>query len=241
MAWIESHQELREHPKTYKLMDLLEIDKPQALGHLHLFWWWCVDYAPTGCLEGYTDLQLARAGVWTREPKMFVNALVESGFLERQGGVLTVHDWLDFCGELILKRLDRASGKRQKLSAERQKLSAYRTLPYRTQPNHIKPSALPSREKPLTEVQKVVLVFKMVSGYDKDDKAWDKLNFARCSKTAKNLVDFFGDWKRAADCVQDVYEKLNAKGLTVTIETIQKHAADWNKDKAEKEAKWNTG
>jgi len=102
--------------------------------------------------------------------------------------------------------------------------------------------ALPGGEetattKPFTDIQKIVRVFKIVSGYDKDDKGWDKLNFARCARSAKLLRDFLGDWKRAGDCVQDVYEKLSSKGLTVTLETVVKHAADWNKDKLEKESR----
>lgn len=88
--------------------------------------------------------------------------------------------------------------------------------------------------KILTDVQKVVTVYKIASGYSKEDPAWDKLNFARCSKSAKQLLDFIGNWKDAGNCIQDVYEKLTAKGLTVTLETVAKHAADWKKDKQEK-------
>ena len=64
MAWIESHQALREHPKVYRLMDLLGISKLDVIGHLHLLWWWCVDYAPDGLLH-YSPLQIARAAEWT--------------------------------------------------------------------------------------------------------------------------------------------------------------------------------
>ena len=137
MAWIESHQELRGHPKVYDLMSKLSIDKPQALGHLHLFWWWCVDYAPTGRLQGFNDLQIARAAEWSGEPKMFVAALIESRLLDRSGGVLTVHDWIDFCGELIKKRLERQSGKRQKLAEIGR--NCLPTVPNRTVPNPTKP------------------------------------------------------------------------------------------------------
>ncbi len=87
---------------------------------------------------------------------------------------------------------------------------------------------------PLTDIQKIVTCYKMVSGYPKDDKAWDKLNFARCSKSAKQLLEFMGNWKDAADCIEDVYEKFTAKGLTVTIETAVKHASEWKMDKSEK-------
>lgn len=89
----------------------------------------------------------------------------------------------------------------------------------------------------LTEIRRIVSVYKMVSGYDKDDKLWDRLNYSRCSKMARNLLNFFGNWENAADCVQEIYEKFTSDGLTVTMETIQKHAADWKRDYCEKEGK----
>ena len=36
MAWIEAHQELRNHPKTKKAARLLGISRPQMIGHLFL-------------------------------------------------------------------------------------------------------------------------------------------------------------------------------------------------------------
>lgn len=113
MAWIESHQTLRDHPKLYKIVDSLQISKPQAVGHLHLFWYWCVDYAPEGVLKSFSDIQIARASCWESDAKMFVTALIDAGFIDRKDGVLTVHDWLDFCGAMIEKRLQRMAAKRQ--------------------------------------------------------------------------------------------------------------------------------
>ena len=78
------------------------------------------------------------------------------------------------------------------------------------------------------------MAFKMLQGYPKDDKAWDKLNFSRFASSAKRLLEFMGNWQDAVDCEQEIYERLTAKGLTVTLETITKHAADWKKDKQEK-------
>lgn len=125
MAWITSHQTLREHPKVYALMDSLNISKPQAVGHLHLIWWWCVDYAPDGVLK-QNDSQIARAGEWTGEAKPFVEALINAGFLDRADGALAIHDWFEFCGPLITKRLERThqnketAEERRTMSAERQ-------------------------------------------------------------------------------------------------------------------------
>lgn len=95
-------------------------------------------------------------------------------------------------------------------------------------------SAIPETNKPLSDIQKIVTAFKMLQGYSKDDQAWDKLNFARFSAPAKKLLEFIGNWRDSVDCAQEIYEKLTSKGMTVTLETITKHAAEWKKDKLEK-------
>lgn len=151
MAWIESHQTLRDHPKLYAFMDNLGVAKPQAVGHLHMFWWWCCDYAPEGKLR-HNDAQLARAGEWTGEPAVFVKALIAAGFLDRQDGVLAVHDWQEFRlhYEASMERKER------KLEQVRQRVQAFRdkkrtcnapvtecnaaTEPNRTKPNLTKPN-----------------------------------------------------------------------------------------------------
>ena len=50
MAWIKSQQVLREHPKLKRLARRLEVSVPAALGHLHMLWWWALDYAQDGDL-----------------------------------------------------------------------------------------------------------------------------------------------------------------------------------------------
>lgn len=138
MAWIESHQTLREHPKVYVLVDALGVSKAQVLGHLHLLWWWCVDYALDGVIS-QNDVAIARAAEWTGEPKKFVEALVGAEFLDRADGVLTIHDWLEYCGTLVAKRLERQS-QRKTVPARKPKIPERApTEPNRTKPNHTEP------------------------------------------------------------------------------------------------------
>jgi len=87
----------------------------------------------------------------------------------------------------------------------------------------------------LDDIRKVVMVFKIVSGFKKEDKAWDKMFFGRYTKPAKELIAFLGNWKDAGDCVQDIYERMKEIGRDVTFETIIKHCAEWKKNKQEKE------
>lgn len=112
MAWIESHDTLGRHPKTEEAARLLGIGIPQMIGHLHLLWWWCMEYAQNGDLTGFRPTVIARAAGWDGEPESFVAALIECGptpdkpgFLERtHDGRLLVHDWWDYAGKLIEKR-----------------------------------------------------------------------------------------------------------------------------------------
>ena len=134
-AWIESHQTLREHPKIYKLMDLLQISRAEVIGHLHMLWWWVIDYAPRGNLAEFGSQSLAKAADWQKDPDEFVKALQDSGFLTNGESGLEVHDWLDYCGELIKKRLVRESERRRKMAANFRQFPPKVRLPNRTEPN----------------------------------------------------------------------------------------------------------
>lgn len=128
MAWLKSHQELSNHPKMKKLARVLGINKVQAIGHLHMLWWWALDFAKDGDLSKYDHFDIADAAEWEADQDIFVNALLESGFLERgsvnkktcsdenklnekacsdenklssKRGTLYIHDWDEYGGKLI--------------------------------------------------------------------------------------------------------------------------------------------
>lgn len=108
MAWLESHQALADHPKTRKLMRILGVSKPTAIGHLHCLWWWALDYADDGRLSRYDALDIAIGAEWEGEPADLVAALVQAGFLDRDGDTLTIHDWDDYAGKLVSRRRQNA-------------------------------------------------------------------------------------------------------------------------------------
>ena len=90
------------------------------------------------------------------------------------------------------------------------------------------PEKPPADYKVTTPLQKVVAGWKMISGNDKEDRDWDKLNWGRTAKSAKKLLEYFnGDWEITVDCMEGVYEHLTKKQLTCTIETICKWASEW--------------
>ncbi len=101
----------------------------------------------------------------------------------------------------------------------------------------LQPAVVPARPPSvsMSDVQKVVTIFKLCQGVDQDDKGWDKVFFPRYARPAKDLIALLGSWRAAGDCIQDVYERLTQKGLTVTLETVIKHATEWRRDNAEKQ------
>ena len=104
MAWIESHQEIWRHPKTKKLARLLKISVPTAVGNLHGLWYWAMDFAQDGDISKYDPEDIADAVLWDDPADMLLNAFVEAGFVDRDDQTITIHDWLDYAGNLIARK-----------------------------------------------------------------------------------------------------------------------------------------
>ncbi len=110
MAWIEAHQELRDHPKTKRAARLLGISRPQMIGHLLCLWWWSLDYADDGDLSDFDAADIADAAEWDGDADTFVSALVNCGPADRPGflvetdGGLSIRDWSQYGGKYITKR-----------------------------------------------------------------------------------------------------------------------------------------
>lgn len=129
MAWIESHQSLPNHPKFLKALRLLKgkTTAPALLGHLHMLWYWALDYAENGDVTRFDVDDLAQAATWDGDAREFVTALTNcgtgggAGFLERTAdGRLLIHDWWDYAGKLMAKRQADAERKRRERAAVRQ-------------------------------------------------------------------------------------------------------------------------
>lgn len=123
MAWIESHQSLLTHRKTGRLARALGIPKVHAVGHLHAFWWWCLDNAPNGELVDSIPAEIADAACWEGDPELFMQAMALAGFIDVHGDadLIVVHDWMDYAGRLVQKR--DANAKRMKEARAKNKPS----------------------------------------------------------------------------------------------------------------------
>jgi hypothetical protein len=143
MAWIESHQELANHPKVYRLADTLNVEVPTVIGYLHLWWWWCMAYADDGDLKGFTDGEIARAAQWSGDPSEFVKALVKVGWMDRGRHV---HDWWEYAGKLVERRRTDAARKRAGRALDIQGTSDGHPVDVsRTQPNPTVRTPLPPK------------------------------------------------------------------------------------------------
>jgi hypothetical protein len=105
MPWIESHQELGRHPKTKRFARLMSISLPAAIGHLHYLWWWSLDYAQDGDLSRYTPGDIAEASYWEGDSDELLNALIEAGFVDRNEGLICIHDWDVYGGKLLQQKV----------------------------------------------------------------------------------------------------------------------------------------
>jgi hypothetical protein len=110
MAWIESHQEIARHPKTRRLARQLEVSIPSVIGHLHLLWWWALDYADDGDLGRYTDDDIADGMLYEGDAAWLVESLTDAGFLDADR---RIHDWDDFAGRLVQRRKANAERMRE--------------------------------------------------------------------------------------------------------------------------------
>lgn len=113
MAWIESNQEVGRHPKTKKLARLLGIPVVAAVGHLHFLWWWALDFAQEGVLSKYDEYDISEACMWEGDEKLFVDALIQAGFIDNNESILSIHDWYEYAGRLIERRQSDAERKRE--------------------------------------------------------------------------------------------------------------------------------
>lgn len=99
MAWIESHQKLKDDPKMLNLCFAMGWTVDETIGKLHRFWWWCVDHAEDGNISRFTPSHIAHAMcVDTKNGELLVRAMIECGkpdvgFLEEKPYLRVVNWW----------------------------------------------------------------------------------------------------------------------------------------------------
>ena len=135
MAWIQVHQQLKDHRKLLAAADELEIEPAHMLGLLISFWLWALDNTPSGSLAGISDRMIARAAQWNGEPGKFVEAMAHAGLLDVESdGNMQLHDWYEYTGKLIDQReAEKNRSRRRRAAAAADAASDRRTTAGQTE------------------------------------------------------------------------------------------------------------
>ena len=149
MAWIEVHDTISGHRKTYRLASNLGIPQYSAVGILISLWTWALSNAEDGSLFGFPSNAIARACYWDGDPDALVDALTESGWIDEDSAL---HDWYDYAGRLIeFRKKERTRLKEYRSRTKQDRTSTVystnnveytATVPNRTVPNQTKPQPL---------------------------------------------------------------------------------------------------
>lgn len=98
-----------EHPKTMMLSGLLEVERFAAVGILECLWHFTARYAPRGDVGKFSDQVIADAIGWRKDAKQFVQALIQSGWLDEDSECrLLIHDWSEHADDTVNKYLKRS-------------------------------------------------------------------------------------------------------------------------------------
>lgn len=127
MAWLQSETKLRNHPKLQVTAQELGITKVEMLGHLHLFWYWVLEYNENGNLKVLGDTEelqkqflanaIAEGAEWKGDPIQLFDVLVKNKWIDCIGGQYRIHDWNDLSGKYAIQK--EQAKERQKRYRER--------------------------------------------------------------------------------------------------------------------------
>jgi hypothetical protein len=224
VAWIESHQELLEHPKTKKLIRMLGISEVEAIGHLHCLWWWAMDYAQDGDLSCYDVADIADAAHWKSDPQQFVDVLCncgpggKPGFIERTDDwTLAIHDWHKYGGKLLRRRQADAERKKeseripkdiQRNSEGTPKESARREEDPREDQNTKDLKDPPSPPAPSPLFEQAWLLYPVKKEKQKALELWRKEKLDRLFDVIRNAIDRQNATKKANDAAGTFYPEF---------------------------------
>lgn len=149
MAWIESHDDIWDHHKIYRLCAAVNQPDYAVVGRLHSLWHFVLRNAwKDANLEPWGVDAIEKHSRWDGEKGVWFKALQECGFLDG----FVVHGWIKRAGRLVYDRR-RNEKRRQRLinggktAVKRRKTGgkSEATLPNPTLPNPTKP-----KEKDMT-------------------------------------------------------------------------------------------
>jgi hypothetical protein len=102
MPWVQSHSNLRTHPKLKRAARMAGCSPVEMSGHLHWLWWWALETQPDGDLSVWEAEDIADAAGWEGDAHTFVTALLECGPGDKRGFLdpdMRLHDWDEYGGK----------------------------------------------------------------------------------------------------------------------------------------------
>lgn len=104
MVWIRSDADLAYHGKLESLLNQAKIGRREAVGSLHLLWWFVAKNGRNGILPKMTDVQIAGICDHDGDAGRFVSSLIQCGFIDRSEHGLKIHDWDEWISEPLIER-----------------------------------------------------------------------------------------------------------------------------------------
>jgi hypothetical protein len=97
------------HPKVLRLKRRLQVPTWGAVGILESLWHLTATHAKDGAIgRQFTNEDLANSIGWDSDPDQLVEALVDSGWVDRCAvNRLVIHDWQDHCPDFVRANLGR--------------------------------------------------------------------------------------------------------------------------------------
>ena len=123
LAFLKTEQSLRDHRKILEMAAALEMPEPHVVGHCIYLWLWAIDNAPSGTLPDNPRI-IEKAAGWAGEPEQLVQAMLDARIIERNDeGQLIIHDWDEYTGKLIERRIEDKLRKRREKARKKDGVS----------------------------------------------------------------------------------------------------------------------
>lgn len=97
--------------------------------------------------------------------------------------------------------------------------------------------------QPEQPIQIIIRGWKIQSGVDPDDKAWDETQYKRHLRPARDLLkQFSGDVDAALDCIETVYKRLvESQGLDLSLQGVVNNSGRFRQEWQERNARLEKG
>lgn len=115
-SWYRTDSAYHRHPKMLALKAAL--NEPLADAYVSRLWSWTQVYASDGRFSADLVAALESELGWTGSSGSLAAALEKTGWLDRSGDVLAVHDWPEYQGYLVKKAKKDADKKRKRRARE---------------------------------------------------------------------------------------------------------------------------